>query len=292
MRLGSSAHSSVPLKSSFFRRSYSTSSFLKSSSYNSTAFRLVTKLKHLTPNQDFILSDYEALSTKKRLGFRTQMKAQHYKAESRSEVNSSSIDPRFLRLKSPRAGQYIQRLQSFGLFNCRKQFQFHSRSNYLRLEKSKRSAFFRTTRRIVLSAINTPAESDCLSTNRLLFKSRRKPSLLFSSFKSTYKPSFLFRRIYADHSRTIKRNLNAVLIASTLQKNKKCKSNFSSKTSSLAFRFRRALRATATQRKTPFTLPYKVAILKPSLRNALIACNFIRPIVYKVYKARLRRSST
>jgi ribosomal protein S4 len=111
MRQGGVLGSSLTHKSSFFRRSYSTSFFRAFSSVPVVADR-VLKIQRQVVTSNTALSDYTALSVKPVLKTRLYAKSQTSHVEASSSVGVGSIDPRFTRMKSPRNRQFLQRLDT------------------------------------------------------------------------------------------------------------------------------------------------------------------------------------
>lgn len=110
LRLGSVISSHLAPKSSFFRRHYSTS-FPKSSNSKLIAGRIF-KLQRQNYEQISSLPAYKALSLRYALKSRVYAKSHSKYTESSSDLAQGSTDPRFLRMKSPRNRQFIQRLSS------------------------------------------------------------------------------------------------------------------------------------------------------------------------------------
>lgn len=111
MRLGGSLSSPLTPKASFFRRNYSTNSFRAFSSVPVITER-VLKIQKQVANSNASLSDYRALSVKSTLKARIYAKSQTSHVETSSDVGVGSIDPRFMRMKSPRNRQFLRRLSA------------------------------------------------------------------------------------------------------------------------------------------------------------------------------------
>lgn len=193
VRNGRAINSALSGKASFFRRNYSTSLPLRAPTQFATALSRLVKVKRFVSSNEALLPEYKALGLKYQLNPRSNSKSSVNKAESSSEISLGSIDPRFLRLRSPRSGQFMQRLfNSNRVRNVRR-----STPNVL----SRFSNVHRTNRRSVLK---TTALS--YNTFKLSLRKRQQLSFLLSNSSITRKQRQSTRYLYTSDARAVRRN--------------------------------------------------------------------------------------
>ena len=203
MRHGSFTSSIVTPKSSFFRRSYSNHAPLSSTYATAKMAQRAVKFNRFAYKHGGSLPEYKALTLKYRLSSRLYNKELLHKADNSSEVSNGSIDPRFLRQKSPRSGFFLQRLKS-------PTYSFSADRSLAKTSSGtlKNSLIFRTSRRsslkFGLNSVDNQLYS--LKNSRSSLKIRQSVGSLNRRLFLKLQPFYKFRRLYTDKSRSNKRH--------------------------------------------------------------------------------------
>lgn len=191
MRSGSINNSIATPRSSFFRRGYSTSTVL-CARREAVDLRRIYKISQHVPISLTSLSDYKALTLKQRLVNHVYSKAKTYKLGNSSEIDSITLDPRFIRLKSPRSGRFIQRLPLKYKANLNNSINAH-------LQETNAAALF--VRRSVRMGTSRLEEGQQLAMARVENKVRKNLNALNFRSRAAQVTAFKPRRLYTDKSR-------------------------------------------------------------------------------------------
>lgn len=287
VRSGSGLSSPLASKPSFFRRSYSTGFFRAFSSVPIITER-VLKIQRQMTNSNMPLSDYKALSVKPALKARMYAKSQTKHVGTTSVIGVGSIDPRFVRMKSPRSRQFLRRLD----------IGKHSKISALRTARLKTLLYpselemggglYTTGRKFIRPTTGHlfAVETSSIVCSRKESTSRRAPSFLKNSAQKNVK-RLAFRRSIFSSSKFTKKynkfNRKAFLKNSELTLRAEYQPFEQSSRSILQFR-------KASQRLSPFyftkspTIPRGAIVLRPVVSRFLISRGLNSSIGRKILK--------